>query len=190
MCFLLFTCYLIERAPRHQLEYKIPFLFIFLFILQPELLYEVHNVFMTERAVEAARTMQVPEGFNVTLFAGEPAITQPIGFCIDDRGRLWVAEAKNYPDKKAGLNDRIIILEDTDGDGRLDQHEHLVRFGPPTEHGVHGIRLGPDGALYVINGNYVKPPTDPSDDKYVLHEGQEACESCNSGECGARSMAR
>ena len=53
MCFLLFTCYLIERAPRHQLEYKIPFLFIFLFILQPELLYEVHNVFMTERAVEA-----------------------------------------------------------------------------------------------------------------------------------------
>ena len=52
--------------------------------------------------VEAARTMQVPQGFNVTLFAGEPDITQPIGFCIDDRGRLWVAEAKNYPDKKAG----------------------------------------------------------------------------------------
>ena len=47
---------------------------------------------------EAARTMQVPKGFNVTLFAGEPDITQPIGFCIDDRGRLWVAEAKNYPD--------------------------------------------------------------------------------------------
>ncbi|MED5279040.1 MAG: hypothetical protein VYD86_07965, partial [Verrucomicrobiota bacterium] len=44
---------------------------------------------------EAARTMQVPEGFNVTLFAGEPTITQPIGFCIDDRGRIWVAEAKN-----------------------------------------------------------------------------------------------
>ena len=52
--------------------------------------------------VEAARTMQVPKGFNVTLFAGEPDITQPIGLCIDDRGRLWVAEAKNYPDKKAG----------------------------------------------------------------------------------------
>lgn len=51
-------------------------------------------------------------------------------------------------------------IRDTDGDGRLDEHQHLVRFGPPTEHGVHGIRLGPDGALYVINGNYVKPPTD------------------------------
>jgi hypothetical protein len=52
--------------------------------------------------LEAARTMQMPKGFNVTLFAGEPDIKQPIGFCIDDRGRLWVGEANNYPDKKAG----------------------------------------------------------------------------------------
>jgi hypothetical protein len=71
--------------------------------------------------LEAAKTMQVPKGFNVTLFAGEPDIKQPIGFCIDDRGRLWVAEANNYPDKKAGKKDRIIILEDTDGDGRHDK---------------------------------------------------------------------
>ena len=48
--------------------------------------------------LEAARTMQVPEGCEVTLFAGEPDIRQPVGFCIDDRGRLWVAEANNYPD--------------------------------------------------------------------------------------------
>ncbi len=46
---------------------------------------------------QAARTMRVPEGFRVTLFAGEPDVMQPIGFCIDDRGRLWVAEAYNYP---------------------------------------------------------------------------------------------
>lgn len=52
------------------------------------------------------------------------------------------------------------VIRDTDGDGKLDEHEHLVRFGPPTEHGVHGIRLAPDGSLYVINGNYVRPPTD------------------------------
>ena len=45
----------------------------------------------------AAATMQVPEGFRVSLFAGEPDVMQPIGFCIDDRGRLWVAEAYNYP---------------------------------------------------------------------------------------------
>lgn len=46
---------------------------------------------------EAARTMLVPEGFQVTLFAGEPDVRQPISFCIDDRGRLWVAEAYSYP---------------------------------------------------------------------------------------------
>ena len=59
--------------------------------------------------LEAAKTMQVPKGFNVTLFAGEPDIKQPIGFCIDDRGRLWVAEANNYPDKKAGKKDLSLI---------------------------------------------------------------------------------
>src|SRR5215211_7470065 len=66
---------------------------------------------------KAASTMVVPEGFNVTLFAGEPDVQQPIGFCIDDRGRLWVAEAYNYPNHGTKPGDRIIILEDSDGDG-------------------------------------------------------------------------
>src|SRR6185437_15513354 len=70
---------------------------------------------------EAARTMVVPEGFHVTLFAGEPDVRQPIGFCIDDRGRLWVAEAYNYPDHGTRPGDRIVILEDSDGDGRFDK---------------------------------------------------------------------
>ena len=34
-----------------------------------------------------------PDGFKVTLFAGEPDVVQPIAMCVDDRGRLWVAEA-------------------------------------------------------------------------------------------------
>ena len=71
---------------------------------------------------EAARTMVVPEGFHVTLFAAEPDVKQPISFCIDDRGRLWVAEANNYPVKRAdNTGDRIVILEDDDGDGRFDK---------------------------------------------------------------------
>ena len=57
--------------------------------------------------------MRVPEGFRVTLFAGEPDVMQPIGFCIDDRGRLWVAEAYNYPNHGTKPGDRIVILEDT-----------------------------------------------------------------------------
>src|SRR6478752_429337 len=69
---------------------------------------------------EAAVAMTLPAGFKATLFAGEPDVVQPIAFCFDDRGRLWVCECMSYPnwqpDPKAG-KDRIIILEDTDGDG-------------------------------------------------------------------------
>jgi putative membrane-bound dehydrogenase-like protein len=76
--------------------------------------------------LEAAKTMSVPDGFHVTLFAGEPDVRQPIGFCIDDRGRLWVAEAYNYPihgttPGDGELNDRILIFEDVDGDGQFDK---------------------------------------------------------------------
>lgn len=70
---------------------------------------------------EAARTMVVPEGFHVSLFAGEPDCQQPIGFCIDDRGRLWVAEAYNYPHHGTKPGDRILIFEDVDGDGQFDK---------------------------------------------------------------------
>ncbi|MEM9643733.1 MAG: hypothetical protein AAF989_01970, partial [Planctomycetota bacterium] len=45
----------------------------------------------------AASTSKVPPGFHVSVFASEPDVMQPIGFCLDDRGRLWVAEAYNYP---------------------------------------------------------------------------------------------
>jgi len=72
---------------------------------------------------EAARTMVVPEGFSVSLFAGEPDVRQPIGFCIDDRGRLWVAEAYNYPIHGTKPGDRILIFEDTDGDGKFDSRK-------------------------------------------------------------------
>ncbi|HEY1600790.1 MAG TPA: PVC-type heme-binding CxxCH protein [Pirellulales bacterium] len=71
---------------------------------------------------EAARTMTVPEGFRVTLFAGEPDVEQPIAQAIDDRGRLWVAEAYSYPIRvpRDQAHDRLLIFEDTDGDGHFD----------------------------------------------------------------------
>jgi putative membrane-bound dehydrogenase-like protein len=71
---------------------------------------------------EAARAMTLPPGFHATLFAGEPDVVQPIAMAIDDRGRLWIAEAYSYPrrvpDRQA--KDRILIFEDTNGDGRFD----------------------------------------------------------------------
>ncbi|MDE2682417.1 MAG: hypothetical protein OSB29_13780 [Verrucomicrobiota bacterium] len=122
--------------------------------------------------LEAAKTMQVPKGFNVTLFAGEPDIKQPIGFCIDDRGRLWVAEANNYPDKKAGKKDRIIILEDTDGDGR---HDKRIVFYDKLEY-VSGIEVGFGGVWVMSIPNfYFIPDKDydgvPDGEPVVLLDG-------------------
>ncbi|HEX3149377.1 MAG TPA: PVC-type heme-binding CxxCH protein [Gemmataceae bacterium] len=72
-------------------------------------------------AEQAAKEMKLPEGFRSTLFAAEPDVVQPISFTIDHRGRLWVAEALNYGEWKATGKDRIVILEDTEGDGRADK---------------------------------------------------------------------
>jgi len=74
---------------------------------------------------EAAASWTLPPGFHATLFAGEPDVRQPIGMAFDARGRMWVAE--NYTYAEAGVNfddrlrDRIVILEDTDGDHRADR---------------------------------------------------------------------
>ena len=122
--------------------------------------------------LDAAKTMQVPKGFNVSLFAGEPDIKQPIGFCIDDRGRLWVAEANNYPDKKGGKKDRIIILEDTDGDGT---HDKRIVFYDKLEY-VSGIEVGFGGVWVMSIPNfYFIPDADyngvPDGEPVVLLDG-------------------
>ena len=71
----------------------------------------------------AAEAMQLPEGFRVTVGAAEPEVKQPIAMALDDRGRVWVAEAYEYPKRAEGDRgrDRILIFEDTDGDGSLDE---------------------------------------------------------------------
>lgn len=101
-------------------------------------------------ANDAAAKSKVPEGFKVTAFASEPDIQQPIGFCMDDRGRLWVAEAYSYPvhsDKPEG--DRIVILEDTDGDGT---HDKRVVFFEGLNY-ITGIEYG-FGGVWVMTPPY------------------------------------
>ncbi|HQW30755.1 MAG TPA: hypothetical protein PK529_16290, partial [Verrucomicrobiales bacterium] len=66
---------------------------------------------------ETAAKMQLPKGFYAGVFASEPDIVQPIAYTMDDRGRLWVLECTNYPDSPGKPKDRILILEDTNGDG-------------------------------------------------------------------------
>ena len=67
---------------------------------------------------------QVAPDLRLELFAGEPDINKPIFMAWDERGRLWIAEARDYPHdvKPDGMGtDSIKICEDTDGDGRADK---------------------------------------------------------------------
>ena len=74
-------------------------------------------------AAESMKYTQVPAGWELKLFAAEPQIVNPIYLQWDERGRLWVAESVDYPNEikesRKG-NDRIKILEDTNGDGKCD----------------------------------------------------------------------
>jgi len=71
---------------------------------------------------EAIARMTVPEGFSVELVAAEPEIMNPVAMCIDERGRFWITESFEYPRREPGPGrDRIKVLEDTDGDGRVDR---------------------------------------------------------------------
>jgi len=77
---------------------------------------------------QAAQHMTTLDGFQVQLAAGEPQVHQPIGFIIDARGRLWVAEAYTYPVRAPDGEgkDRIVILEDTDQNGTLDSRKVFI----------------------------------------------------------------
>ena len=75
----------------------------------------------------ALRGLKWPEDLDVTLFAHEPMLVNPTNMDIDEKGRVWVCEGYNYrytlhpdnPYNKAG--DRIVVMEDTDGDGKADK---------------------------------------------------------------------
>lgn len=101
----------------------------------------------------AAKAMTVPERFRVKLAAGEPQVHQPIAFSIDRKGRLWVAEAYTYPlraPEGKGL-DKIIILEDTTGDGVLDSRKVFcegLNLVSGLEVGFGGVWVG--AAPYVL----------------------------------------
>ena len=72
----------------------------------------------------AMERTQVPADCRLEIFASEPDITKPIAFAWDERGRLWVAETRDYPHgvvEGGEGHDDIKICEDTDGDGRADK---------------------------------------------------------------------
>jgi putative membrane-bound dehydrogenase-like protein len=75
-------------------------------------------------ATEAARSLQLPQGFRAKLFAAEPDVQNPIAMAWDNKGRLWIAENYTYAERTQrfdlSLRDRVLIFEDKDGDGRAE----------------------------------------------------------------------
>jgi putative membrane-bound dehydrogenase-like protein len=71
----------------------------------------------------------VPEGLEVTLWARSPMLKNPTNIDIDAAGRIWVTEGVNYRRHKERdpKGDRVVVLEDTDRDGRADQSTTFVQ---------------------------------------------------------------
>jgi putative membrane-bound dehydrogenase-like protein len=72
---------------------------------------------------EAVDTLSLPDGLEATLFAAEPLLSSPSDVDVDAKGRVWACEVTNYRGKKETRpeGDRILVLEDTDGDGKADK---------------------------------------------------------------------
>ncbi|MCG8318484.1 MAG: HEAT repeat domain-containing protein [Cytophagales bacterium] len=75
---------------------------------------------------EAIKKFELAEGYDINLFASEeefPELANPVQMSFDNKGRLWVSVMPTYPQYLPGtpVNDKILIFEDTDSDGRADK---------------------------------------------------------------------
>lgn len=94
------------------------------------------------------QTFQVADGLEVNLYAADPAIAKPIQMNFDAAGRLWIASSEIYPHILPGQKsiDRVVVVEDADGDGRADKTSVFADgLLIPT-----GVEPG-DGGVYVAN---------------------------------------
>lgn len=116
---------------------------------------------------QAIEHFDLPEGYEIDLFASEsefPDLRNPVQMSWDNKGRLWVAVAPTYPHYKPGdpkPNDKILIFEDTDNDGRADRQ---IVFAD----GLHipiGFELAPEGVYLAQQPNLVRLVDTDGDDK-------------------------
>ncbi len=96
---------------------------------------------------EAAKAMTVPPGFSVEVVAAEPNLVNPVAMTFDEKGRVWVTESLEYPRRAPGKGrDRVKVLEDTDGDGKMDKFTIFAEgLNIPS-----GIAVG-SGGVWVAN---------------------------------------
>ena len=116
---------------------------------------------------DALDALTVADGYKVELFASEkefPDLANPVQISFDNQGRLWVAVMPTYPHWKPGdekPNDKLLILEDTDGDGKADKQTVFA----DKLHIPVGFEFAPEG-VYVSQGtNLVLLVDDDGDDK-------------------------
>ena len=110
---------------------------------------------------EAVKAMTSNEDFEVSAFAAEPLITQPMAFTWDDKGRLWIAENLDYETRGNGFssdgNSKILILEDLDSDGKADTAKVFlsgVAFPSAIAVGFDGLYLGaPPNLIFIPDAN-------------------------------------
>lgn len=131
------------------------------------------------RPGNAVESLEVADGLEATLFAAEPLLVNPTNMDIDARGRVWVIEGYNYrlsinphnPVREAG--DRIVILEDTDGDGVADESKTFYQ-GPDINAALGIAVLGEKIIVSSYTNVFVFTDTDGDDrpdTKEVLFTG-------------------
>jgi putative membrane-bound dehydrogenase-like protein len=128
--------------------------------------------------------MRVQDGFQVELIAKEPDVKQPIAFCFDERGRMWIAEAFSYPNRQpeGQGKDRITILEDADGNGSFETKKTFcegLNLVSGIEVGFGGVWVGAAPYLMFIP----KDANDKAGEPKILLDGfgyQDTHETLNS----------
>ena len=131
---------------------------------------------------DAAEQLRMPVGFEVQVFAAEPIVQNPIAMTWDGQGRLWVAENYTYADRTQrfdlSLRDRVLILEDTDGDGRCDQRHVFtddVQMLTGIEIGHGGVWLMcPPKLLFIPDRDRDDQPDGPAE---VVLDGFEVAQA-------------
>jgi putative membrane-bound dehydrogenase-like protein len=112
-------------------------------------------------AEEAVAAMTINKDYKVNAWAAEPMLTQPMAFCWDDKGRLWIAENRDYETRATGFSasgdSRIVILEDTDKDGTADSRKVFaegIPFPSALAVGFGGVYVGaPPNLLFIPDAN-------------------------------------
>ena len=119
-----------------------------------------------ESGQSVLKNLKVMDGFKVELFASErefPDLRNPVQMSFDNRGRLWVAVMPGYPHWRPGdppPNDKLLIFEDTDGDGKADKQTVFAE-------GLHlpiGFELAPEGVYVSQEPNLCLLIDDDGDD--------------------------